>query len=492
MALTFSNDESVARDAVMRSELKALTEEQVAMDLYRSYFDGEQPLVYSTELFESVFGDAFVGFKDNWMKVIVNAAKNRLKLINFHFEDDEDGSRAKEIWRILRLNEWSVQQKDLHEGIMVEGRAFVIVWPDPTMGATVDWQPGQICRVFYDPDRRTKALWAVKRWTTETGEIFVTFYTPDAVFKYVDKKASSADKTPSSSSALSEVPGVGWFGNLQRREVAGEQWPLVNPFGVVPVVEFNNTSYVSELVDAIPQQDALNKMLLDMIITGEYQAFRQRAIETMSASPEGGWKAGPGEIWAFKPSFDADGKHIPTQFHEFETSDPSMFMEPIEMWLGHMAHTSSTPGRYFIEGDSGGRGDAPSGEALLVDDKPLNDKVEEKQERLGPRYMEVARLIGIATKMVGAETILGDAIWQDPRHDYRLSKLQEGAAMVDMGIPIEFAVKKIGFTPDEEVEILALIEVQKAELEAKEEAEREAANSQPVINNSTPSTSNDK
>jgi len=471
------NSQSIAREAVMRSELKALTEETDAMNVYRDYFDGKQELVYSTELFQQVFGDAFKGFKDNWMKVIVNACKNRLKLTNFSFEQDGDGSDiAKQIWDVLELNEFIVQQRDLHEGILVEGRAFVIVWPDPDIGAIVDWQPGQLCRVFYDPDRRTKPLWAVKRWTTEGGDIYVTFYTPEAVFKYVDKSSGIAPKKASSSSALTEVPGVGWFGNLEQRVVDGEEWPLLNPFGRVPVVEFNNTSYRSELEDAIPQQDALNKTLLDMMVTSEFQAFNQRAIETMANAPVGGWAAGPGEVWAFKPSFDADGKHIPSTFHDFEVSDPSTYMQPIAMWLQHIALTNSTPVRYFQESDRGGRGDSPSGESLLVDDKPLNDKVEEKQERFGPRHLDVARLIAASLEVEDAFSLTGQAVWQDPRHDYRLSKLQEGLKMVEIGIPVEFVVQKLGFTPSEIVEVTSMIEQQKLEQEKKEREAAAAAN----------------
>jgi len=477
LTMPADDNQSITREAVLRSELKALTEEQVAMDKYRSYFDGEQPLVYSTDLFHEVFGDAFEGFKDNWMKVIINACNSRIRLMNFHFENDEGSELAKQIWDVLRLNEIDVQQRDLHEGTMVESRGFIIVWPDPDLGAIVDWQPGQLCRVFYDPDRRTQALWAVKRWLTDHGDIYVTFYTPDFVYKFRDTSAGKqrSDKSHSSSSALKEIPDVGWFGNLEEREISGEEWPLPNPFGRVPLVEFNNTSYKSDLEDAIPQQDALNKTLLDMMVTGEFQAFKQRLIETMSAEPEGGWRAGAGEVWAMRPSFDADGKHIPTQIHTFETSDPSTYMRPIEMWLQHMALTSSTPVRYFMQSDRGGRGDSPSGDSLLVDDKPLNDKVEEKQLRWGNRWMEVARLIAAALEEEDPYTLVGDAVWQDPRHDFILSKLKEGQAMIEIGIPIEFVVTKIGLTPDEEIEVLRLVEEAKKEQEAKEQAELAAA-----------------
>ena len=486
------NEESITRGAILRTEMKALTEETVEMNRFREYYDGDQELVYSTDLFRDIFGDSFEGFKDNWMKVIVNAVRNRLKLINFHFDppfdqpEDALDDVERQVWRVLKLNDIDVQQKDLHEGILVEGRAFVIVWPDETFGATVDWQPGQLCRVFYDPDRRTKRLWAVKRWSTETGDINVTFYTPGFVYKFIDRtKDLTASTQGSSPNALREIPGVGWFNDsMEERRIEGEEWPLPNPYGVVPVVEFNNTSYMSELKDHIPQQDALNKQLLDMLVTGEFQAFPQRIIETMSNEPVGGWQSGPGEIWHFKPSFDADGKQIASKFENFDTADPSTYMEPISMWLQHMALTSSTPVRYFMQSDRGGRGDSPSGESLLVDDKPLNDKVEEKQDRFGSPWMEVARLIAASLEIEDAMSIVGNAVWRDPRHDYRLSRLQEGKTMFESGIPVEFIATQIGLAPDDEALLLDLIAQAKAEQQAQSEAQNEAQMAQPALGSS--------
>ena len=155
------NDQNTLREAILRSELKTLTEETVDMNKYRDYFEGEQPLAYSTAIFEQVFGESFKGFVDNWCEVVVNATNSRIQVLGFNIDDDDEFELSKRIWDVLRANDIDEQQKDLHEGVLVEGRAFVIVWPDLETGALVDWQPGQLCRVFYDPDRRIKALWAV-------------------------------------------------------------------------------------------------------------------------------------------------------------------------------------------------------------------------------------------------------------------------------------------------------------------------------------------
>ena len=480
LSMADPNDQTTLREAILRAELKALTDETVQMNKYRSYFEGDQPMAYSTEIFSRTFGEAFAGFVDNWCEVVVNAVNSRLKLEGFVINDDEEFETAKKIWEVFRKNEIENQQKDLHEGALVEGRAFVIVWPDDELGATIDWQPGQLCRVFYDPDRRSKALWAVKRWEGPTGEVYVTFYTPEAVYKFTDSSGINKDKRPESRSALTEIPGVGYFPNLTQRNVEGEEWPVRNEYGIVPVVEFNNTSYRSEIKGTIPQQDALNKTLLDMMVTSEFQAFNQRVVETSSNAPEGGWDASPGEVWQFKPTFDADGKYVPSQFKVFEAADPSTYMRPIEMWLQHMALTSSTPVRYFMQSDRGGRGDSPSGDSLLVDDKPLNDKVDDKQDAWGPRWFDVAKLVAMSIGIDGTDMMLGSSVWRDPRHDSRLAKLTEGKTMIEIGIPVEFVVTQIGLQPDEVRQVLDAVEKAKAEAEAKEQERMAmaAANSQ--------------
>ena len=472
MAVPFHADEEVMRTAIIRSELQALTEESVLMDLHRDYFEGDQPLTYSTEVFHEVFGDAFEGFSDNWCKVVVNATLDRLKLLGFNFDDDDDFTKSKEIWAAMKLNDIDEQQIDLHEGVLVESQAYMIVWPgEEEDEVQLDWQPGQLVRVFYDPDNRRKPLWAVKRWATDFGETFVTFYTDEFVYKF--KEAGEADineRTESSPNALTEIPGIpGGFGGLTPRKVDGEPHPLSHDYGRVPIVEFNNPSYASEIRDTVPQQDAINKTLLDMMISGEYTADPQKWIETMANAPEGGWKSGPGEVWHFTPSFDAEMKQVPGQFGTFDVGTPDNFVKPVEMWLQHVAHTSSTPVRYFFASDRGGRGDSPSGESQLVDDKPLNDKVKKKHTFLGNRWLEVANLVDLT--LGGEGDLTGEPVWEDPRHDFKMALIQEAAAMVTMGIPIGFVADRIGLNPEEVVALTELLAQAKVEEEAAAERE---------------------
>jgi hypothetical protein len=67
--------------AIAKKELELLGEEIPIMHKYRSYYDGEQALVYGTQKFKEEFGaDAFGDFKDNWAGVIIDAIMDKLVL----------------------------------------------------------------------------------------------------------------------------------------------------------------------------------------------------------------------------------------------------------------------------------------------------------------------------------------------------------------------------------------------------------------------------
>lgn len=468
--------EQAARDSIIRAELEALTKRLEEYKKYRDYYNGDQTIVYSTVLFRDLFGDAFEGFRDNWMRPIVEPVLDKMQLtgiqVNKVNKDNPDPSTADAVWDVFRMNEIDEEQFNLHEGMSVESHAYMIVWPDEEKGATLDWQPAGLVRIRYDSDNRRKALWAVKRWQTEDGAVYVTIYTDKFAYKFVQLDPVEAQRRESTSQALDEIPDIGPMTGLKERRVANEPWPLRHPFGEVPVVEFGNPGWRSDLADAIPQQDALNKTLLDMLVAAEFNASPQRVVETIAQMPAGGWKTGPAEVWHVPVGFDPDGKAIRGQYHEFQAGDPSNFIKMIEMWRQHMALTSRTPLRYFVSVDRGGRGDAPSGDSLLVDDQPHNNKIARKQMVAGNRHMQVARLIAKALEKNPKDLLLGEMIWRDPRFEFRTAILEEAKLMVEVGLPFKWVIQKLGLRPEEVAEIERL---KQEEIEEQQKRQEEAA-----------------
>ena len=460
-------------EAVMRAELQALSELIPQYDIYRSYYEGEQALVFGTKQFEDIFGTAFTRFHDNWCGVVVDALTDRLEVEGIILEqgvvteagEEPSTSVTDQIWNVFRSNDIDEQQEDLHEAFAVEGRAYAIVWPDEELKARIDWQPPQNVIVRYSDDDWRLPVFAIKRWIDSDGLTRVTVYTPDFVYKYHENR-----EIRSATVRRSTTPDTGPGFSLQPLILNSEPWPLPNPLGEIPVVEFSNRKG-SEIRDIIPIQDAVNYLGASSLSLASFTAIPQWVFNTDAKEPVGGWQNTPGRVWQIPHTLDADGRPMPFSMGQFQPADVGGIRQIVEMFLQHAALTSKTPVRMFFHSDRGGRGDAPSGESLIVDDEPLLDKVEKRQARLGNSWVRVARLVAKAANIGSVEEFRGEMLWKDPRAKHRAALLAEAKQMFDIGIPIRFIIRKLALSPDE----VDLLEQMLTKQEAEEEAEKEEA-----------------
>ncbi len=497
LPITFSGQEGIQRQAAIRTELLELTKEIEALNKFRAYYTGEQKLSFGTERFIEQFGSAFEGFRDNWCEVVVDATADKLGMTGIRIGRTEDDivayqEMSESVWEVFLNNDIDDQQTDIHAATLIEGRTTAIIWPDPDLGFTFDWNPAQLVRVRYSEEDPKKMAWAVKRWRDPMGTTYVTYYTPDFVWKYIDMEGDIT-KSDKQLSPIDQIPDNVGTGSLRPRDVPGEDWPLVNPFGEVPVIEFTNKNGLSALSDVIPMQDAVNYEWIKMMVAGEFQAVPQRVITTKEKAPVGGWHNDPGRIWHLQPMVDADGNlHMP-QIDAFPTFDPSIFIKIIDKMLEDIANTTKTPMRMFRESDRGGRGDAPSGESLKVEDKPLLDKVKRLTVRLGNRWYKAVQLGVMALRENPAFDLtdpkpnepipLGEVQWLDQRLEYRGAALADATAMINIGIPRKAAWQEAGFTPDEIDKFEKQLEEQEQadfELAEKEAKMQAAANPKPA------------
>lgn len=466
------------RDAIVRQVLEEMRAVNADMEKYRNYYEGEQALEYGTESFKNEYGDAFKNFRDNWCEVVVDAVADKVTVERIVFNvEDEDGEGSSSagdtpltnplsdrIWSIFRRNDIDEQQTLVHQGALVESRSAVIVWPDPQLGARIDWQPGNLVYVRYADDDWRYPVLAVKRWQAANGDIYVNVYTRDFLYKYREQTQTSHPARGSSQVELL-TPPTGPSSGLQMREIPDEPWPLPNPMGVVPVVEFNNKNG-SELKNVVPQQDAVNYTIILGMLSAEHAGNPQRVLFTAAKEPIGGYANTPGQVWTIPPTTDAEGKIHEGKAFEFNTADLGQFRQWVEMLLQHMALTSKTPMRMFFHSDRGGRGDAPSGDSLLVSDDALMEKIEDRQKRWGSSWVKVAELVGIATGAFDSSSApMGETHWQDPRARYRTALIEEAVKLAGIGIPLEFIIHRLGLTVDEVEALTMLLEQKRAEEE---------------------------
>lgn len=456
-------------EQIVRHETHYFSAEQGDLQKYRDYYEGEQSLVYGSEKFKAAFGENFAGFRDNWTAVVVDALVDKLEVERFSIRENIGDSTSTDLdtrfQRALELTHFRFQQDELHEWAVAQGRATLIIWPNPENGFDLHWNPAETVRVVASNFDPYTPAYAIKRWQDQSGQILVTVYTADWVWKFTESEArTSTGLTNFRYGATSTIPendGIG--GNLTRREVfdpytgQNEPWPLPNPMGVVPVAEFPNKRG-SELSEVIPQQDAVNYILISAMVASEFSSFPQRVFYSGAKEPSGGFDHSPGKIWRFPVSYDAEGKPIPFAAHEFQVASLEGFRNLHDMMLQDMALTSKTPVRYFMQSDRGGRGDAPSGDSLIVDDQPLLDKVEDRQVRFEMGYQRAARIAYLAltgTKSTNGllPPVIADIQWKDRRADFRSVLLEDGIKMVEIGLPLSLIVKKLGLTR-EEIEML--------------------------------------
>ena len=445
-------------EAILRSETQALAVDLPLFNLYRDYYDGDQLLSYGTDRFKEVFGESFDGLVSNWCGPVVDAVLDKLEVIGVNIPGAETLSNI--IWERLRANDLDEEQEELHEGVLVEGRAYAIIWPDEELGVRFDWQPAQNVRIKYADDDDRVPVWAMKRWLTSSGVVRINLYFADRIEKW------QGINEPSNQSFIPEsLPNSG----LEIFRVPGEPWPLPNLIGEVPVVEFSNRKS-SEIKGVIPLQDGVNYLLTSGFGAAEFNAMRQKVMLTNADEPVGGWSNTPGRVWHLPHVLDADGKPIESRIDEFSETTLDAYRQYIEMVLQHIALTSKTPVRMFFQSDRGGRGDAPSGDALRVEDQPLIDKAQSKQKRLGNSWYRVVRL---AAKALARDATLtlppGEVIWQDLQADYRSALLEDAVKMKEVGVPYKFIIKKLGLTT-KEVELLEELGEAQMEVVATEKA----------------------
>ncbi len=166
-------------------EFKPLIEEAPL----RNYYEGDQELNFATDEFVATFGIQFADLRSNWMTVVIEAMEERLDVQRIRMRNDQgviEDDLSDDIWRVLLENEMEQLQNDTFNGALIEGRAYVLVWP-PDEGSKiprVDFQPAQNMIVTYHPEDIKVIDRAVKRWVTPDGGQRLTIYTRDFLYKY--------------------------------------------------------------------------------------------------------------------------------------------------------------------------------------------------------------------------------------------------------------------------------------------------------------------
>lgn len=427
-----------ARLEALRSPLKTLD----------SYYEGDHPLRFASPKYSAAFNDLLKNLSDNWCGVVVDAVEERINVQGFRIHQEGASDAAQDspgdqvAWGIWQRNNMDAGSQMAHLGALIKGYSNALVWADDDGKALITPEDASQTYVEMVPGSRRKRAAAVKEWVDDwTGELMCTLYLPDYLYKYRAPINRSA-RTEYGSSDPPTNP------NWEPRIVQGEPWPLPNPFDVVPMVPIENRPRLldrcdSEIRSVIPLQDACNKLLADMLVASEFQAFRQRwatgieiPTDPETNQPIEPFKAAVDRLWISESN--------DTQFGEFQQADLRVFVNAIETVVQHIATQTRTPPHYFYLS-----GQFPSGESIKSAETGLVSKSRRKMVPWGDSWEEVLRLAFMIEDDPRQNAESTETIWQDPESRSEAEHTDAMVKLRALNVPDEALWERWGFSPTE-------------------------------------------
>lgn len=411
-----------------------------------SYYEGRQPLVYSHDRLRDIFTKFDARFTQNWCAVVIDAVHERIQLQRITVADNP--TATDQLADLLTSSELLLEADDAHLTALVAGESYVIVWPDEDTG-----QPEAYCHdprmvhVFYEAAKPRRKRFAVKWWIGDDGHRYLTLYYVDRLEYY--RSSNQVQSMGSSTPSHREVTNGKAFVEYEA--------PAQNPYETIPVFHFRGARNrpVSELQNIVEPQDAVNKLLADMMIAAEFGAFPQRYI--IAQGEPGKFRNAPNMIWDI-PASDGEGQS--TSVGQFDAAPLSNYLEAVDKWTTSIAIISRTPKHYFFA-----QGGDPSGEALIAMEAPLNHKAQKHISRFTATWSEIGQFM---MRLAGMGEVNDNAIvpiFDKPEtvQPYTQSLIRKES--VAAGIPLLWQMKQEGYTEQE------LDELEQARTEQQQQQE---------------------
>lgn len=453
---------------------------QAAIVRARNYHDGRQ-FVRLTDRLRQFLRDV-PGAQDsdclrlNICRTVVQAVIERLLVQHFLCADDATAAWAWQIWQVNRMD---VGQDEIHEATIRDGEAFVLVsWnnatstprfvPHPrytametetehgTSMATTALQrayageagEGAGCMASYPDDDLSQPMErASKRWTEEYRDAQgrrkarqrLTVYYPDRVEKY--------------------VLGGSW---QPITDSPDEPWPIPwlardgTALGI-PVIHFRNQGLRCEAWDAIPLQNAINKLLIDLMSASDETAFRifyaLGFVPTTDGAPpkadqSNWWKLRPGEIVGTSRAASE------AAFGAVDGADLRTLMEPLNQLIYYAAMVTDTPVSRFIT-----TAQVAAEGTLKQQEAPLINKIRKRQSLLGNGWEDVLTMARRLHNVFSAapaldETALISCAWEPAETRDEAAHIASVALKREkLAIPVEQAWREAGYSEEQIVQM---------------------------------------
>jgi hypothetical protein len=284
---------------------------------------------------------------------------------------------------VLKKSRFDALQIEVHESAIRDGDTFVLVdWDAEKQCVRFTHEPAyngvKGMLVMYEKQSQSEIKVAVKVWhitTTNSDSMAdtmrVNVYYPDRIEKFISEKGQELKP-------FTEGSGNGKH-TLALDDIEG------HPYTTPQVVHFKNKSQPydnygrSEIDDAIPLQDALNRMMHSMVASAELGGFPIRThigFEPPSGLSPGGWVGVSTTV----------GKDDRVEIGTMEQGEITPFLEAAHYLIDEIDNITRTPNPKNMGGDNA------SGEALKQREMGLLGKVKRAQISFGNAWEDVCKL----------------------------------------------------------------------------------------------------
>ncbi len=357
-----------------------------------------------------------------------------------------DGAVSK-IWRD---NEMDIEAPEIHQKMLEYGDAYLFVGlcDDEEDKDRVDlfFNSPKNVRILYEDENPRKKRLTIKRW--EIGpkankRIRLNLYYKDGTYKFLSKGATDRS-------------GAADF-QVFVDDSTDENGYLVNETGEIPFFHFRTSRPYGtpEHKKAYGAQDALTKIITNMMSTSDFAAFPQRwALQDDGTTTDDDldWSetdadtkkptdlqsqliSGPGRIWPLR-NMKAVG--------QFNAADVSQFLQPLNTFTGLMAAVTATPVSYFLV-TIGATSTAISGESQRKGESPFISKVNARQLSAEATWQDAVgyglRLIDIEAEVkvrwAPTQIVSGKEGWEGVQ------------AQQKAGVPVRQTLLEAGYTEAE-------------------------------------------
>lgn len=400
--------------------LKVLEERAQRIATLERWYDGQHPLPAPPDRMTR-YQEAANAFRDlsrmgitNYVSLVPDAPADRLQVTGFRFGDPANAKNDDDAWAIWQRNHLDADSRLVQHKALVAGNAFVMVWPDEDGTAEITVEHPAQAIVAYEAGSRRERSAGLKCWVEEDETRRVVLYLPDMVFKW--------------RSMAKSAPLVEW------QPPTDDTWPITNPFGEVPLVEFRANPDLrpcpygggaSEFAGVLPIQARINKTVFDRLVTAEFQAFRQRwAVGWTPDDPNQAMQASMRHLLSFQ---DPDVK-----VGEFEQADFTGFIRAVESDVQSMAAITRTPTFYTLGSISN-----ISGDTLAALQAGLVAKCEAHRDNFSEDWEDVLRL-GLKAEgnpRAGDESTM--VIWRSIEHVTWAEIADAATKLSTIGVPEE-------------------------------------------------------